>query len=69
MRLLVAIWTEAIGLFVDDGALAALCVALIAAVALLVLWLGLPLAIAGAALLVGCVAILASSVLAAAQRR
>lgn len=69
MKLLVAIWTETIGLFVDDGALALLCVALIAVLSAAVLWLSLPAVIAGCLLLAGCVAILGYSVLSAVRRR
>lgn len=68
MKLLASIWSELLGLFVDDGALAGLCVALIAVLAVATLWLSLPPLVAGAALLVGCIAILGWSVVAAARR-
>lgn len=68
MKLLASIWAELLGLFVDDGALAGLCVALIAVLAVATLWWALPPLVAGAALLVGCIAILGWSVVAAARR-
>jgi hypothetical protein len=68
MKLLVSIWTEAVGLIIDDSALAALCAGLIAVLAAAVLWLSHPPLIAGALLLVGCIAILAWSVGRAARK-
>lgn len=59
---------EAIGLFIDDGALAVLCVALIALVSALVMLLGFSALWGGILLLAGCIAILAWSVLRAAGR-
>ena len=69
MALLLSIWNEAFGLFVDDGALAALCVGLIAVLGAAVLWLSLAPMLAGLLLLAGCVAILAWSVITAAEKR
>jgi hypothetical protein len=69
VKLLATIWSETFGLFVDDGALAALCIALIAIVTIATLWLSLPALIAGAALLAGCIAILTWSVLRAIRPR
>ncbi len=54
---------ETIGLFIDDGALAALCAALLAIVIVAALLLGFPALWSGLVLLIGCVAILAWSVL------
>lgn len=72
MRAMRAVLAEIIGLFVDDGALA-LALALVAwcaAVGLAVaLRPGLAGAVAGAALLAGCVAILLGNVARAARRR
>ena len=68
MKLLIAIWTEAIGLFIDDGALAALCAGLIALLTLAALWLSLPPLAAGVALLIGCIAILVWSTITAARK-
>lgn len=62
MKFLLSIWEEAIGLFVDDGALAALCVGLIAILTVAVLVVGLPGLVAGLLLLLGCVLILAWSI-------
>jgi len=62
MAFLKSIWEEGIGLFVDDGALAALCVTLIAVLAAAVLLLGLPGLYAGVILGIGCILILAWSV-------
>jgi len=69
MALLIAIWKETIGLFIDDGRLALLCVVLIAGLGSAVLWLSLPPLLAGFALLAGCIAILGWSVMAAARQR
>ena len=62
MNMLKTIVDEIIGLFVDDGMLALLCVVLIAVVTGAILLLGLPGLWGGALLLVGCIAILAWSV-------
>lgn len=63
MTFLKAFWEETVGLFVDDGALAALCAGLIAVLTLAVLLLGLPGFVAGVILGLGCIAILVWSVL------
>ncbi len=68
MQFLKSFWDEAVGLFVDDGALAALCAGLIAILAVGVILLGLPGVAAGMILLVGCVVILAWSVVRALGR-
>ena len=68
MQFLKSFWDEAIGLFVDDGALAALCAGLIAILAIAVVTLHLPGVVAGLILLVGCVAILTWSVRRALRR-
>jgi len=67
MNMLKTILEEVLGLFVDDGVLALLCVVLIAVVSGAVLLLGLPGLWGGALLLVGCIAILAWSVARAAK--
>lgn len=67
MSMLKSILDEIIGLFVDDGLLALLCVALIAVVTVASLLLGLPGLWGGTVLLIGCVVILASSVARAAK--
>lgn len=68
IKLLGSIAREAFGLFVDDGALAALCVGLIACVTILVLGLSLPPLLGGLALLLGCIAILGWSIARASSR-
>jgi hypothetical protein len=62
MKLLRPIWDEIIGLFVDDGALALLCVGLIALAVVVTLVLAVPALYAGVLLLAGCIAILGWSV-------
>jgi hypothetical protein len=62
MNILLAIYKETVGLFIDDGALALLSLILIAAVAGLVELAGLPALLGALTLLVGCVLILADSV-------
>ncbi|HTN63248.1 MAG TPA: hypothetical protein VL147_17130 [Devosia sp.] len=56
-----------IGLFIDDGSLALWAVLLIALVTIGVFWLSLPALWGGGLLLIGCIAILAASVLRAAR--
>ncbi|MEZ2220018.1 hypothetical protein [Rhizobium sp. RCC_161_2] len=60
--------SELIGMFIDDGSLATLCLILVAAVAGAVEFLALPPLIGGVLLLVGCLAILVHSVLRAVKR-
>lgn len=60
--------SELIGMFIDDGSLATLCLILVAAVAGAVELLGLPPLLGGVLLLVGCLAILVHSVLRAVKR-
>ena len=67
MNTLKSILEEVVGLFIDDGMLALLCVVLIALVTGAVLLLGLPSLWGGTLLLVGCIAILAWSVARAAR--
>jgi hypothetical protein len=62
-----SILEEVVGLFIDDGMLALLCVVLIALVTGGILLLGLPSLWGGTLLLVGCIAILAWSVARAAR--
>ena len=62
MNMLKTVLEEVLGLFVDDGMLAVLCVVLIAVVTGAILLLGLPGLWGGTLLLVGCIAILAWSV-------
>lgn len=59
---------ELIGMFIDDGSLALWSVVLIAIVTAAVLWLGFPGLWGGALLVLGCVAILAASVMRAVRR-
>ncbi len=59
---------ELIGMFIDDGSLALWSVVLIAIVSVAVLWLGFPALWGGVLLVVGCVAILTTSVMRAARR-
>lgn len=68
MKLLVSIWKELIGLFVDDGALAALSAGLIAVLAVAVMWLSLDPLLAALALPLGCILILGWSVSVAVKR-
>ena len=67
MNMLKTVLEEVLGLFVDDGMLALLCVVLIAVVTGAILLLGLPGQWGGALLLVGCIAILAWSVVRATK--
>lgn len=70
MRLLHAVGSELLGLFVDDGALALallLCCAIVGLAVALAPWL--PAAIAGLALLAGCVGILLVNVSRASPRQ
>ena len=67
MSVLKSIFTEFLGLFVDDGALALWSVVLIAIVTVLVKVLGVPPLMGAALLVLGCVAIIAESVLRAAR--
>lgn len=60
---------ELVGMFIDDGALALLALALIAAVTGLVKLAGLPALWGGFALLAGCLVILAESVVRACRQR
>ncbi len=69
MNILLAIYKETVGLFIDDGALALLSLILVAAVAVLVELASLPALLGGLALLVGCLAILADSVWRACRNR
>ena len=69
MRFLSLIAKEAVGMFVDDGALALLSVLLIAAVTAAVKLAALPPLAGGVALLVGCLVILLQSVHRATRQR
>ncbi|HEY0124436.1 MAG TPA: hypothetical protein VGC14_22265 [Rhizobium sp.] len=60
--------SELIGMFIDDGSLAILCLILIASIAAAVELLALPPLIGGLLLLVGCLVILVHSVLRAVRR-
>ncbi|HEY4200369.1 MAG TPA: hypothetical protein VGM83_07385 [Devosiaceae bacterium] len=62
MNLLKVIVEETIGMFIDDGMLASLCVVLIALVTAATLWLGLAALWGGMVLLAGCIVILVWSV-------
>jgi hypothetical protein len=62
MSFIGAVFQEILGMFVDDGALALLSLILIAVVAGLVIFVGLPALLGAFLLLVGCLAILADSV-------
>jgi hypothetical protein len=59
---------ELIGMFIDDGSLALWSVVLIAVVTIAVLSLGVPGLWGGVLLVLGCVAILAASVMRAVKR-
>ena len=69
MRFLSLIAKEAVGMFVDDGALALLALLLIAAVTAAVKLAALPPLAGGVALLVGCLVILLQSVHRATRQR
>ncbi|CAH2404243.1 hypothetical protein [Mesorhizobium escarrei] len=69
MNMLRLAFREIVGMFVDDGALALQSLLLIAVVTIAVEVLAAPSGWAGAALIGGCAAILASSVYRAARRR
>ncbi len=66
MKILGVVGAELVGMFIDDGRLALLAVALIALVSAAVLLLGFPALWGGGVLLAGCIAILATSILRAA---
>lgn len=68
MKLLRAIVDEVLGMFIDDGALAAFSVVLIAIATAIALLLPIPALWAGLLLLIGCVVLLAWSVLRAVRR-
>lgn len=62
MKLLQTIWAELVGMFIDDGALAAQVAILVAVVTAAIKLLGMP-PLWGAAILVpGCLVILAASI-------
>lgn len=63
MTLLKIIWEETLGMFVDDGALALQAAVLIAAIAASVKLLSLHALLGGMLLLVGCMVVLALSLL------
>ena len=69
MKLLKAMLGEFIGLFVDDGALALLVVLLVVVVASAVKLMGLPATVGGFVLLVGCLYVLALSLVRAMRER
>ncbi|MEO9168377.1 MAG: hypothetical protein ABI230_08240 [Aestuariivirga sp.] len=69
MALLRSILSELFGLFIDDGALALLTLALIAVVVSAIKFFGLPPLICGAALLIGYLAILGESIMRYARQR
>ncbi|CAN7369032.1 hypothetical protein LJR251_002171 [Rhizobium rhizogenes] len=60
--------SELIGMFIDDGSLATLCLILVLAIAGAVEFLSLPPLAGGVLLLAGCLAILVHSVLRAVKR-
>jgi uncharacterized membrane protein (UPF0136 family) len=68
MKAIVAALREIIGMFIDDGLLALMAVALIAILTVAVKLLALPSLWGAALLLIGSIAILATSVLRAARR-
>ena len=59
---------ELIGMFIDDGSLAAFALILVIVIAVAVKFLALPALLGGILLLVGCLAILVHSVYRAARR-
>lgn len=69
MNLIKIIWDETLGMFVDDGALALQAVVLIAAVTASVKLLGMSALPGGVLLLVGCLVVLALSLLRKTQGR
>lgn len=69
MKLFRAMLGEFIGLFVDDGALALLVAVLIVAVAVAVKLMGLSAIVGGFVLLIGCLGVLALSLVRAVGRR
>ena len=69
MTVLGLIWSELVGMFIDDGALALLALVLVAVVTVLVKLFALPGLWGALVLLVGCLAILADSVRRAARKR
>ncbi|AYG66999.1 MULTISPECIES: hypothetical protein [unclassified Rhizobium] len=60
--------SELIGMFIDDGSLATLCLVLILAIAGAVEFLAMPPLVGGSLLLIGCLAILFYSVRRAVKR-
>ena len=69
MKLFRAMLGEFIGLFVDDGALALLVAVLIVAVAVAVKLMGLSAIVGGFVLLIGCLGVLALSLVRAVGRK
>lgn len=69
MNLLRNVWSEVIGLFVDDGALALLVLALIAVVTAAIKLLGLPALLGGVVVLIGCLLVLTISLFRATRSR
>ncbi|WP_342241011.1 hypothetical protein [Inquilinus sp. OTU3971] len=69
MTAIKAVLAELLGLFIDDGALALATIALIAAVAAAVRWVGLPGLDGALLILLGCLLILAESLARAARAK
>jgi hypothetical protein len=69
MKFLTAVYEEIAGMFVDDGNLALLSLALVIIVALLTKLTPLPLLWAGLLLLVGCLSVLTESVMRAVRQK
>ena len=69
MNVVRLVFSELIGLFIDDGSLALFSLILVAAVAGLVKFARLPPLWGGVLLLIGCIAILMESILRAARKQ
>lgn len=69
MTLIRTAWNEFIGLFVDDGALALFAILLVAIIAVAVKLFGLSALIGGCILLIGCLVVLAFSLVRATSGR
>jgi hypothetical protein len=63
MKVLAAVWSEFLGLFIDDGFLAGAIVVVVVTAAALAFWLHAPGLATGAFILGGCIVVLLASVL------
>ena len=69
MTFLRTVWKEFVGLFVDDGALALLVILLVAVVVVVVKILSVPASVGAFLLLIGCLGVLALSLVRTIRKR